>query len=110
MVVPANGTATATLMDTYSADEGSLVVEKTISGDAAGSQGPVTIQVSCDKGTRRFPTSTSPRAPAQGQVSKTYTGVPAGATCSVEETADGGTSTVHVDVTIGPTAGDDRCG
>ena len=101
VVVPANGTATATLVDTYSPEEGSLIVEKTISGDAAGSQGPVTIQVSCDKGTPSLPDFDIGAGAGAGSVSKTYPGLPAGATCSVDETADGGTSTVHVDVTIG---------
>ena len=101
VVVPANGTATEKLADTYSDEEGSLIVEKTISGDAAGSQGAVTIQVSCDRGTPSLPDFDIGAGTGAGSVSKTYPGLPAGATCSVDETADGGTSTVHVDVTIG---------
>jgi hypothetical protein len=101
VVVPANGTATATLVDTYSGEEGSLIVEKTISGDAAGSQGPVTIHINCDKGTPSLPDFDIGAGTGAGSVSKTYPGLPAGATCSVDETADGGTSAVHVEVTIG---------
>jgi hypothetical protein len=101
VVVPANGTATEKLADTYSDEEGSLIVEKTISGDAAGSQGPVTIHINCDKDTPSLPDFEIGAGAGAGSVSKTYPGLPAGATCSVDETADGGTSTVHVDVTIG---------
>ena len=72
VVVPANGTATAKLVDTYSDEEGSLIVEKTISGDAAGSQGPVTIQVSCDKGTPSLPDFDIGAGTGAGSVSKTY--------------------------------------
>jgi TQXA domain-containing protein len=99
--VPANDTATASLSDTYSPEEGSLIVEKTISGEAAGSQGPVTIHVSCDKDTPGLPDFDIDAGAGAGSLSHTYPGLPAGATCSVDETADGGTSTVHVDVTIG---------
>ena len=99
VVVPANGTATATLVDTYAGEEGSLIVEKTISGDAAGSQGPVTIQINCDQGTPALPDFDIDAGAGAGSLSKTYPGLPAGATCSVDESADGGTSAVHVDVT-----------
>src|SRR6185312_15552100 len=44
--IPPGGTATADLSDTYQA--GSLVVSKTITGEAAGSQGEVTVHTECN--------------------------------------------------------------
>ncbi len=44
--IPAGGTANVGITDTYSLVPGSLVVNKLISGAAAGSQGQVTITVS----------------------------------------------------------------
>ena len=41
-------TATATITDTYTFADGSLVVNKTIGGTAAGQQGEIVIEVSCD--------------------------------------------------------------
>src|SRR5262249_26979960 len=49
VVMPAGGTETLALTDTFSSDPGTLVVNKTIAGPAAGQQGPVTIQVSCNR-------------------------------------------------------------
>ncbi len=48
VTVPADGTATATITDTYTEANGSLIVNKTIDGPAAGQQGEIVIQVSCD--------------------------------------------------------------
>jgi hypothetical protein len=93
-VVPAGGTATLALTNSYSSDPDSLVVNKTITGPAAGQQGVVTIQVSCN-GTL-LPELTIPAAARAGTTSKTYTGLPAGATCTLSEVADGHTSTVNV--------------
>ena len=67
VVVPANGTTNLKLVDTYSPASGSLVVEKTITGAAAGSQGPITIHVHCDDGARASTTSSSRRGPLREQ-------------------------------------------
>jgi hypothetical protein len=98
VTVPAGGTATASLTDTYDQIPGSLVVSKLISGPAAGSQGPVTIHTVCD-GTALVPDLTVPAGAVAGSYSSTYTGLPAGSSCTVSETADGSTSTVSVTVT-----------
>ena len=102
VVVPANGTARVNLVDTYSDLGGSLVVEKTITGAAAGSQGPITIQVNCDHGAPALDDFVIPAGTSAGTRTKTYGGLPAGATCVVDETADGGTSTVVAVVTTDP--------
>jgi Domain of unknown function (DUF5979) len=100
--IPANATATLHLADRYSDVEGSLIVLKTISGSAAGDQGAIAIAVSCDKGTPKLDDFDIPAGAAAGSVSHTYAGLPAGATCVVDETTDGSTSTVHAVVTIEP--------
>ena len=75
---------------------GSLVVKKTIDGPAAGSQGQVVIHTSCN-GTALTPDLTIPaRAPAGD--THTYNDIPAGAMCTVTETANGSTKAIHVDV------------
>ncbi len=102
VVVPSNDTATVNLVDTYSDLEGSLVVEKTITGAAAGSQGPITIQVRCDNGAPALDDFVIPAGTAAGTRTQTYSGLPAGATCVGDETADGGTSTVVAVVTTDP--------
>jgi Domain of unknown function (DUF5979)/Thioester domain len=102
VVVPANGSATMTLEDTYSDADGSLVVEKTITGAAAGSQGPITIRVHCDNGAPALEDFVIPAGSSAGTQTQTYGGLPAGATCVADETADGGTSTVVAVVTTDP--------
>ncbi len=47
VTVPAGGTATLHITDTYTHATGSLVVSKLVAGPAAGNQGEVTITVSC---------------------------------------------------------------
>ena len=79
---------------------GSLVVQKTVAGPAAGSQGQVTIHAVCD-GAALTPDFVVPTNTPAGTSSRTYTSIPAGSICTVTETADGQTSTVLVDVTGG---------
>ncbi len=76
---------------------GSLEVKKTIAGPAAGSQGPVVIHVACTDGKDRSDVSIPAGAPA-GATSTTYHDIPAGAMCTVTETANGSTTAVDVDV------------
>jgi TQXA domain-containing protein len=96
VTISTDGNATADLTDTYTQVPGSLVVNKDITGPAAGSQGPVSIEVTCDDSTvGTFDIA----AGATGPQSKTFTGIQAGSNCRVTETLDGSTSTVDVTVT-----------
>ena len=63
-------------------------------GPAAGKQGAVTIGVSCDKDTPALPDFTIPAGTTAKTTSTTYTGIPAGAVCTVTETDDGHTETI----------------
>jgi LPXTG-motif cell wall-anchored protein len=92
VTIPPGGTATANLTDTY--DTGSLVVNKTITGLAAGQQGAVSISVVCNETT--LAPFEVPAGAAAGTLSQTYTDIPAGSVCTVTETAAGGSSTVLV--------------
>ena len=76
---------------------GSLTVTKQITGPAAGSQGQVTIHVDCGAAVGPLPDFVIP-AGTRGTRSQDYTGLPAGALCTVTETQDGHTSTVSVSV------------
>ena len=96
VTIPPGGSETANLTDTYLT--GSLVVNKTITGDAAGSQGDVTIETVCN-GTHELPDLFIPAGSPAGSYPQAYN-VLAPATCTVTETAAGGTSTVNV-VTVG---------
>ena len=82
-----------------------------ITGPAAGSQGPVTIHVACN-GTALTPDFDIAAGKPAGTYSQTWTGIPAGSTCTVTEPVNGGTSTVSVttvgspqDVTVGAAQG-----
>ncbi len=100
VTIPANGGATANLTDTYSQTPsplGSLVITKNITGPAAGQQGPVTVTASCNGQPLAPPLQIT--AGASGAQSHTYTGIPAGATCSATEAPDGSTASVEVTVT-----------
>lgn len=72
---------------------GSLTVTKTIGGAAAGQQGEIRIDVSCNGvGLEPFiiPAGTT------GTPSHTYDGLVAGSTCTITETTDGSTATIGV--------------
>ena len=97
VTIPPGGTATADLTDTY--ETGSLVINKTIIGDAAGSQGEVTIHTVCN-GTPLTPDLVIPAGSDADTYSQAYPNVIVGATCTVTETADGSSSTVNVTSTI----------
>ena len=67
---------------------GSLVVEKTIAGPAAGSQAHVVIHVACDDDVARDDFIIPAGTPA-GTKSKTYAPIAAGTQCTVTETNNG---------------------
>jgi hypothetical protein len=93
VTIPSGGSITVPLSDTY--DTGSLIVNKTITGDAAGQQGAVTISVACNAGPAQ-PDFVIPAGTAAGTVSASYTGILAGAVCNITETANGATATITV--------------
>lgn len=101
ITVPPNGSATASITDTYDFVPGALVVSKTISGPAAGHQGTVTIAVSCTlNGAQSFTgTVTIPAGSPAGTTAHSFSGIPAGSDCTVTETSDGSTKTVTATVT-----------
>ena len=77
---------------------GRLVVQKTIAGAAAGSQGQVVIHVACDDGVARRDFIISAGTPA-GTQSRTYRHIVAGTTCIVIETSNGAVVGTEVMVT-----------
>jgi hypothetical protein len=92
VTIPAGGTATADLTDTY--EVGSLVVNKTITSTAAGQQGAVVISVTC--GQTALADFVIPAGTPAGTTSQVYPQIPAGTVCTATETANGGTSAVTV--------------
>lgn len=76
---------------------GKLVVNKTIAGPAAGSQGQVVIHVDCDDGVARRDFVIPAGTPA-GTKSRIYGRIAAGTKCTVLETSNG--SVVGTDVTV----------
>lgn len=104
VAVPAGGTARARITDRYGHVPGSLVVNKTITGPAAGKQHAVAIGVSCTLNavTTFTGTFTIAAGSAPGSYFKTFVGIPAGSVCIVTETADGSTATVLVSTTGSP--------
>jgi len=97
VTVPAGGTVTASLTNTYAQVPGSLVINKAIVGPAASHEGAVTISTVCD-GTPLSPDFVIPAGSPAGAYSHTYDGIAAGAACTVTETADGSSSTVTATV------------
>ncbi|MBV8954673.1 MAG: hypothetical protein JO179_11080, partial [Solirubrobacterales bacterium] len=74
---------------------GSLVVKKTITGPAAGTQETVVIRVRCDDGVARRPFVIR-AGTHRGTRSRTYRHIVAGTVCTVTETSDGSTTTTYV--------------
>ena len=93
--IPAGGSATAGITDTYGFAPGSLLVRKTIAGPGAGRQGPITIRTKCDGNALTPDFVVAAGAPA-GDRTKQYDGIATPATCTVTETVDGHTSQVSV--------------
>ena len=89
-------TVTATIANTYSFTPGTLVVTKVISGEAAGRQGEVVLQVRCGPDGTVLDETVSIPAGTQGNVSTGFEGLPTGTECAVTETAGGESSTVTV--------------
>ena len=75
------------------------MVQKTIAGPAAGSQGQVTIHTVCD-GTALTPDFVVASGTPAGTSSRTYTGIPSGSVCTITETANGTERTTNVTVDV----------
>ena len=93
VVVPAEGAA-VTVTNTVNNNPGSLTVRKILSGVAAGLQGDITVNVSCDAGIEQ--TLTIPAGSAAGEYGGTITDIPAGTSCTVTEPQTGATDVVTV--------------
>lgn len=102
VTVPAAGSVTAALTNDYTFNPGTLAVRKDIAGDGAGRQGAVTLQVTCSSGLSR--TITIPAGTVE-PTTEEFTGLPAGTTCTVTETATGETTEVSVSTVIDPAGG-----
>ena len=99
LILAKTGTLTTTVSGTAEfLAPGSLVVKKTIAGDAAGSQARVVIEVDCDDGVPR-PDFVIPAGTPAGTTSKTYEPIAVGSKCTVTETSDGSTVGMEVVVT-----------
>ena len=93
VTIPANGSAAATITDTYTEANGSLTVNKTIDGPA-GQQGEIVIAVSCNGNV--LDDFVIPAGAAAGTYTHDYRDLPAGSQCTVLETADGSSGNVAV--------------
>jgi hypothetical protein len=102
VTISEDGTATANVVNTYNYVPGALMVTKDIAGPAASQQGQVSIAVSCvlDGAATSLDPFVIPAGQPPGIVSRSYEDVPAGSSCTVNETQNGATSTVSV-VTVG---------
>lgn len=101
VTIPAGDGVEATVTNAYSFDPGTVIVTKVISGEAAGSQGEVSIDFRCvvdelptAEGTVTVPAGTT------GSYSQEFSGVQAGSECSVTETVDGSSETVGAEATL----------
>ncbi|MFJ7748458.1 DUF5979 domain-containing protein [Arthrobacter sp. NPDC097144] len=109
VTITAGGTATATVTDTYTENPGSLIVIKVITGEAAGNQDAVEVDVLCTLGGQTVFEETS-QIPAgeTGEVGAEFQNIPPGASCAITEPVTGATETVQVStdlptpVTIAP--------
>lgn len=95
VTIPPGGDETADqITDIYSFAPGSLTVTKTITGPAAGQQGPITIEVFCN-GILQSPVISIPGG-ATSFLPQTFSPIPAGSRCWAIETVDGHTNAVDV--------------
>ena len=102
VIVPAAGSVTAALTNNYTFRPGTLAVRKDIAGEGAGRQGVVTLQVTCSSGLNETITIA---AGTMESTTEEFTGLPAGTTCTVTETADGATTQVSVETVVDPAGG-----
>ncbi|WP_426308651.1 thioester domain-containing protein [Cellulosimicrobium sp. E-16] len=105
-VLISNGdTVEVTVTNTYDVATGGLRVSKAVAGPAAGAQGPITLVLTCDDPEGAYDQQVElPGGLAGGDhVALELEGIPAGTTCTVEETAGGATeSTLLTQTTVTP--------
>ncbi len=93
---------TVTIANTVTLRPGGLNVTKVVTGDAAGLQGDIVLDVDC--GTALAETVTIPAGTVAGSYVESFTDLPAGTECTITETSTGSTDTVLVepsdDVTV----------
>jgi hypothetical protein len=94
VVIEAN--SAVTVSNTVSFRPGALNVTKTITGNAAGLQSEIVLDVVC--GTVLDTSVVIPAGTAAGPYGQTFTDIPAGTECTVTESSTGATSEVTVDV------------
>ena len=93
VVIEAN--SAVTVSNTVSYRPGALNVAKTITGNAAGLQSEIVLDVVC--GTVLTTSVVIPAGTAAGPYGETFTDIPAGTECTVTESSSGATSEVTVD-------------
>ncbi len=98
VTIAPGATAEATLSNTVTLLPGALNVTKAITGDGAGLQGDIVLQIDC--GTAFNEPFVIPAGTPAGQTSRTVEDLPAGTSCTVTETSSGATQ--EVAVTPGP--------
>lgn len=102
-VIISNGdTTTVTVTNTYDVATGGLLVRKAVDGPAAGSQGPITLALTCDDPDGAFDQEVELPGGLTGvdNVALELDGIPAGTTCTVTETVDGSTATTLLTRTV----------
>ncbi|MCC3303046.1 thioester domain-containing protein [Arthrobacter sp. zg-Y895] len=106
VTVPPAGSVTAALTNDYTFTTGTLAVRKDIAGTGAGRQGVVTLQVTCTAaGATVLNTTVTVAAGTTEPTTEEFEDLPAGASCTVTETADGATTEVSVETVVDPAGG-----
>lgn len=93
----------ASITNTATFQPGMLTVTKVVTGDAAGLQGEIVLDVDC--GDALTDTFTVPAGADAGEYTRSYTDIPVGTECTVAETSNGATQTVLVESTDEVTVG-----
>ncbi|WP_186381344.1 thioester domain-containing protein [Cellulosimicrobium sp. TH-20] len=95
-------TVSVTVTNTYDIATGGLLVRKAVDGPAAGTQGPITLALTCDDPDGAFDQVVELPGGLTGtdNVALELDGIPAGTTCTVTETVDGSTATTLLTQTV----------